>query len=59
MSIYNFAYFIEFLSNPTPGIIINHPKGKDVYKGIPKDYTGQVRIICFEFFKVINLYINM
>ncbi|GFT62293.1 legumain [Nephila pilipes] len=27
-------------ANPTPGIIINHPKGKDVYKGVPKDYTG-------------------
>ncbi|CAL1269210.1 unnamed protein product [Larinioides sclopetarius] len=27
--------------NPTPGIIINHPKGNDVYKGVPKDYTGQ------------------
>lgn len=26
--------------NPTPGILINHPKGKDVYKGVPKDYTG-------------------
>lgn len=26
--------------NPTPGIIINHPKGKDVYKGVPKDYIG-------------------
>ncbi|KAF8787796.1 Legumain like protein [Argiope bruennichi] len=27
-------------ANPTPGIIINHPKGNDVYKGVPKDYTG-------------------
>ncbi|GFT62299.1 legumain [Nephila pilipes] len=26
--------------NPTPGIIINHPNGNDVYKGVPKDYTG-------------------
>ncbi|KAK8761364.1 hypothetical protein V5799_027369 [Amblyomma americanum] len=25
--------------NPTPGIIINHPNGKDVYTGVPKDYT--------------------
>ncbi|KAH7962929.1 hypothetical protein HPB52_018776 [Rhipicephalus sanguineus] len=25
--------------NPTPGVIINHPKGKDVYQGVPKDYT--------------------
>ncbi|CDW52693.1 legumain [Trichuris trichiura] len=23
------------------GKIINHPKGKDVYKGVPKDYTGK------------------
>ncbi|GFT62301.1 legumain [Nephila pilipes] len=27
--------------NPTPGIVINHPNGKDVYKGVPKDYTGE------------------
>ncbi|GBN35079.1 Legumain [Araneus ventricosus] len=27
--------------NPTPGIVINHPKGKDVYKGVLKDYTGE------------------
>ncbi|KAI4365354.1 hypothetical protein MLD38_021346 [Melastoma candidum] len=26
--------------NPTPGIIINKPGGPDVYKGVPKDYTG-------------------
>nr|AIZ77505.1 legumain-protease-precursor [Platynereis dumerilii] len=26
--------------NPTPGIIINHPNGSDVYGGVPKDYTG-------------------
>lgn len=28
--------------NPTPGVIINHPKGGDVYKGVPKDYTGDL-----------------
>nr|AWD84470.1 asparaginyl endopeptidase 2 [Pigea enneasperma] len=27
--------------NPRPGIIINNPKGEDVYKGVPKDYTGE------------------
>ncbi|XP_056176522.1 vacuolar-processing enzyme-like [Syzygium oleosum] len=26
--------------NPTKGIIINKPKGPDVYHGVPKDYTG-------------------
>jgi len=26
--------------NPTKGIIINHPNGNDVYKGVLKDYTG-------------------
>ncbi|KMZ68629.1 Vacuolar-processing enzyme [Zostera marina] len=26
--------------NPRPGIIINHPKGEDVYAGVPKDYVG-------------------
>lgn len=25
--------------NPRPGVIINHPNGQDVYKGVPKDYT--------------------
>ncbi|KAF2304375.1 hypothetical protein GH714_030576 [Hevea brasiliensis] len=27
--------------NPRPGIIINNPHGEDVYKGVPKDYTGE------------------
>lgn len=27
--------------NPTQGIIINRPNGSDVYKGTPKDYTGE------------------
>ncbi|KAD3641213.1 hypothetical protein R6Q59_003837 [Mikania micrantha] len=27
-------------NNPNPGVIINHPKGHDVYAGVPKDYTG-------------------
>lgn len=26
--------------NPYPGTIINHPQGRDVYAGVPKDYTG-------------------
>ncbi|KAH9626253.1 hypothetical protein KSS87_017210 [Heliosperma pusillum] len=26
--------------NPRKGIIINNPNGGDVYKGVPKDYTG-------------------
>ncbi|OMO49942.1 Peptidase C13, legumain [Corchorus olitorius] len=29
------------ISNPRPGIIINKPDGEDVYKGVPKDYTGE------------------
>ncbi|XP_026063507.1 legumain [Carassius auratus] len=27
--------------NPYPGIIINKPKGLNVYPGVPKDYTGK------------------
>eukprot|EP00918_Siedleckia_nematoides_P027671 GHVU01059615.1.p1 GENE.GHVU01059615.1~~GHVU01059615.1.p1 ORF type:complete len:458 (+),score=80.21 GHVU01059615.1:260-1633(+) len=27
--------------NPTPGIVINHPNGSDVYHGVPHDYTGK------------------
>jgi len=26
--------------NPYPGTIINVPHGKNVYKGVPRDYTG-------------------
>ncbi|XP_068334549.1 vacuolar-processing enzyme-like [Pyrus communis] len=26
--------------NPRKGVIINKPNGRDVYKGVPKDYTG-------------------
>lgn len=28
-------------ANPTKGVIINKPGGHDVYKGVPKDYTGE------------------
>lgn len=31
--------------NPTPGLIINQPGGGDVYRGVPKDYTGDEVII--------------
>ena len=31
-------------SNPTPGKVINHPKGDDVYEGVVKDYTGEVSL---------------
>ncbi|CAG2175142.1 unnamed protein product, partial [Oppiella nova] len=27
-------------SNPTPGIVVQKVNGTDVYKGVPKDYTG-------------------
>jgi len=26
--------------NPTKGVVVNHPDGGDVYKGVLKDYTG-------------------
>ncbi|CAN7942079.1 unnamed protein product [Ixodes hexagonus] len=29
-------------SNPTPGVLINHPNGANVYAGVPKDYTGDL-----------------
>lgn len=29
-------------SNPTPGVVINRPNGTDVYKGVLKDYIGDV-----------------
>ncbi|CAN6460915.1 unnamed protein product [Victoria cruziana] len=27
--------------NPRKGVIINNPQGRDVYAGVPKDYTGE------------------
>ncbi|KAF5939995.1 hypothetical protein HYC85_021162 [Camellia sinensis] len=38
--------------NPRPGIIINSPHGDDVYKGVPKDYTGE-NVTVNNFFSVI------
>ncbi|KAK8767489.1 hypothetical protein V5799_005732, partial [Amblyomma americanum] len=28
--------------NPTPGVILNHPEGPNVYQGVAKDYTGDL-----------------
>lgn len=42
------CFFIFNVSrNPTPGILINRPNGSDVYKGVPKDYTGDVSFGAF------------
>ncbi|KAF5468077.1 hypothetical protein F2P56_012258 [Juglans regia] len=38
--------------NPKPGVIINSPNGSDVYKGVPKDYTGE-DVTVGNFFAVI------
>ncbi|KAF5743206.1 vacuolar processing enzyme a [Tripterygium wilfordii] len=38
--------------NPRPGVIINNPKGGDVYEGVPKDYTGE-QVTAANFFAVI------
>ncbi|XP_047066885.1 vacuolar-processing enzyme beta-isozyme 1-like [Lolium rigidum] len=38
--------------NPRPGMIINNPKGKDVYAGVPKDYTGD-QVTTKNFFAVL------
>ncbi|GMY28836.1 vacuolar-processing enzyme-like [Fagus crenata] len=38
--------------NPRPGVIINSPQGNDVYKGVPKDYTGE-NVTVNNFFAVI------
>ena len=35
---------VFFIRNPTPGIIINHPDGDDVYGGVKIDYKGPVCI---------------
>lgn len=37
-------YVEFFFRNPFPGTLINHPDGDDVYKGVPKDYTGEASI---------------
>ena len=36
------SLFLFFNRNPTPGLIINHPNGSDVYAGVVKDYVGDV-----------------
>jgi glycosylphosphatidylinositol transamidase (GPIT) subunit GPI8 len=33
--------------NPRPGVIINNPKGKDVYAGVPKVLPGSVCSVKF------------
>ncbi|NP_001401341.1 Vacuolar-processing enzyme beta-isozyme 1 [Zea mays] len=38
--------------NPRPGVIINHPKGANVYDGVPKDYTGD-QVTTENFFAVL------
>ncbi|RZC68478.1 hypothetical protein C5167_031694 [Papaver somniferum] len=35
---YDDIVFNEY--NPRPGVIINNPRGEDVYYGVPKDYIG-------------------
>ncbi|XP_027348046.1 vacuolar-processing enzyme delta-isozyme-like [Abrus precatorius] len=39
--------------NPRPGVIINKPKGPNVYKGVPKDYTGGAASVA-NFFAVLS-----
>ncbi|KAL3655691.1 hypothetical protein CASFOL_000087 [Castilleja foliolosa] len=38
--------------NPRPGVIINNPRGEDVYKGVPKDYVGD-QVTADNFYAVI------
>ncbi|KAK3141941.1 hypothetical protein QOZ80_4BG0340150 [Eleusine coracana subsp. coracana] len=38
--------------NPRPGVVINHPKGENVYPGVPKDYTGH-EVTTENFFAVL------
>ncbi|KAK9059226.1 hypothetical protein SSX86_021845 [Deinandra increscens subsp. villosa] len=38
--------------NPRPGVIINSPEGSDVYRGVPKDYTGK-HVTAENFFAVL------
>ena len=33
----------HFYRNPVKGNIINRPNGQNLYPGVPKDYTGEVR----------------
>jgi len=39
--------------NPTKGVVINWPNGKDVYKGVSKDYTG-AEVTPANFLKVLK-----
>jgi len=42
MCVVMFVCIVSAARNPTPGIIINHPKGKDVYGGVVIDYSREV-----------------
>jgi legumain len=48
--VFHFDDIAHNSANPTPGQVINKPGGKDVYHGVPKDYTGdEVTPKVFEF----------
>jgi legumain len=38
--VFHFDDIAHNSENPTPGQVINKPGGRDVYHGVPKDYTG-------------------
>ena len=39
-------------NNPLPGVILNHPHGLNVYKNVPKDYTGY-QVTSYNFLNVL------
>ena len=45
--------------NPRPGVIINSPKGSDVYAGVPKVHKHHVTILFVIAYSMINCCINM
>lgn len=41
-------------NNPRPGVVINSPKGSDVYAGVPKVHLHHVTILLVIAFTMIN-----
>lgn len=39
--VFHYDDLAENEQNPTKGIVINKPGGRDVYHGVPKDYIGE------------------
>lgn len=59
MTYCNVVYCVSAGRNPTPGIIINHKHGKDVYGGVVIDYRGKVSYESPAINAVMNMHLTV